>query len=54
MNEEHSKHYELVKRYYDTFINGKRLWSIDRVRQAVKRNWITADEYQEITGEAYE
>lgn len=51
---EHSEHYEQVKRYYDTIIAGKRLWSIERVRKAVSREWITADEFKEITGEAYQ
>lgn len=49
----HSKHFEEVKRFYDT---GK--WSKKRVYNAVtnpKSNpWITADEYEEITGEKYE
>jgi hypothetical protein len=43
-----SKHYNLVKRNYD---NG--FWSIDKVRDAVAKGWITADEFQEITGEVY-
>lgn len=40
--------YELVKQCYD---NG--LWSIERVRNAVVKKWITADEFREITGEDY-
>lgn len=43
-----SKHYNLVKKNYD---NG--FWSIDKVRDAVVKEWITADEFREITGEAY-
>lgn len=43
-----SKYYNLVKRNYD---NG--FWSIDKVRDAVAKGWITVDEYEEITGEAY-
>ena len=39
-----SKHYEKVKGYYD-----KKLWSKTRVGK-----WITAGEYEEITGETYE
>lgn len=42
-----SKHYELVKSFYD-----RGLWSIDRVRSAVGK-WITKAEYKEITGETY-
>lgn len=44
---EHSKNFEKVKNYYD---NG--LWSKERVRAAVGK-WITAAEYEEITGEPY-
>jgi hypothetical protein len=43
-----SKHYKIVKRNYD---NG--FWDIDKVRDAVVKGWITAEEFQEITGEAY-
>lgn len=46
---EHSEKYELVKGYYDS---GE--WKKKAVRNAVKRNWITAEEYYEITGEVYE
>ena len=48
-----STHYEQVKYFYDTFVNGKRLWSIERVRNAVVKEWITAEEFKEITGEQY-
>jgi len=44
---EHSKNFEKVKNYYD---NG--LWSEERVHNAVGK-WITASEYEEITGEPY-
>lgn len=40
--------FEKVKYYYD---NG--LWNISRVRNAVVKNWITAEEFEEITGESY-
>ena len=40
--------FEKVKIYYD---NG--LWDINRVRNAVIKNWITAEEFEEITGESY-
>ena len=42
-----SAKYEMVKKYYD-----KGLWTKQQVYNAVGR-WITADEYQEITGEVY-
>ena len=44
-----SKHFKKVKSYYD---NG--LWSVERVRNAVVKSWITAEEYKIITGEDYE
>lgn len=43
-----SKNYEKVKRLYDT-----ESWPLNWVQDAVDR-WITADEYQEITGKEYE
>lgn len=43
-----SKHYKLVKRNYDAGY-----WSIDRVRDAVGKGWITAEEFEDITGEVY-
>ena len=43
-----SKKYEMVKDFYD-----RRLWSITRVRNAVVKEWITEEEYEEITGEPY-
>lgn len=44
-----SKKFKLVKRYYD---NG--LWNEEMVHNAVVKGWITAAEYEEITGEVYE
>ncbi len=41
--------YEKVKHYYKTG-----LWNIDRVRNAVIKNWIKKEEFEEITGEEYE
>lgn len=41
--------FEKVKYYYE---HG--LWSIDRVRNAVVKGWITAAQFKEITGEDYE
>ena len=46
---EHSKKFETVKLYYDMG-----LWRIERVRNAVIKNWITDGEFYEITGELYE
>lgn len=44
----HSPKYDLVKNYYD-----KGLWDINRVHKAVEKNWITKNEFTEITGEPY-
>lgn len=46
---EHSKNFELVKKYYNT---SPKLWDIDRVHFAVSK-WITETEYTEITGFIY-
>lgn len=46
---EHSKKYATVKKYYDS-----KLWSIKRVHDAVVKEWITPEEYEEITGQPYE
>lgn len=43
-----SKYYKLVKKNYNSGF-----WSIDKVRDAVVKGWITAEEFQEITGEVY-
>jgi len=40
--------FEKVKGFYDA-----KLWSLGMVKNAVER-WITATEYQEITGKEYE
>lgn len=45
---EHSPKFEKVKRYYDTGV-----WKIGRVREAVRKEWITIAEFMEITGEDY-
>lgn len=42
---EHSPKYEKVKEYYD---NG--FWTKKMVKNAVKKKWITEEEYIEITG----
>ena len=44
-----SKHFKKVKSYFDSG-----LWSIERVRNAVVKGWITAQEYKIITGEEYD
>ena len=41
--------FELVKSYYN-----KGLWNITRVKNAVVKNWITKEQYKEITGEDYQ
>jgi uncharacterized XkdX family phage protein len=43
-----SSKFHKVKEYY-----GKGLWNIQRVRNAVVKKWITAEEFEEITGESY-
>lgn len=43
-----SKYYNKVKKYYDSG-----LWSIIRVRSAVKKKWITEEEFELITDEPY-
>ncbi len=48
MSNEHSKHFWDVKNWYDDGI-----WKISRVRNAVVKGWITAEEFYEITGEVY-
>ena len=45
---EKSKKFGLVKRYFD-----EGFWSIKKVRNAVVKGWITAEEFQEITGEVF-
>lgn len=44
----HSEHFYQVKEYYES---GK--WSIERVRNAVTKGWITEAEFLEITGDNY-
>lgn len=41
--------FEKVKKYYDSG-----LWGIERVRDAVIKGWITAEEFSLITGKGYE
>ena len=44
-----SRKFEKVKHYYD-----EGLWSKRQVGDAVVKGWITAEEYELITGEVYE
>ena len=46
---EHSEMFETIKWYYD-----QGFWKKKAVRNAVKLGRITADEYEEITGEVYD
>lgn len=45
---EHSEKFYIVKNYYDSG-----MWNKKAVKNAVRKAWITADEYTEITGEQY-
>lgn len=45
---EHSPKFDDVKQHYDFH-----LWKKSTVKLAVKRKWITAAEYEEITDEKY-
>ena len=46
---EHSEKFEFVKGEYEA---GR--WKKKAVKNAVKKGWITAAEYEEITGEVYD
>lgn len=41
----HSAKFEKVKKYYDGD-----LWTVEMVRNAVSKGWITEEEYEEIVG----
>lgn len=45
---EHSEKFDLVKGYYDAGV-----WGRKAVKNAVKKNWIKAAEYEEIVGEPF-
>lgn len=45
---EHSPKFDMINGFYDSG-----MWSKKAVRNAVKKAWITAAEYEEITGEVY-
>jgi len=40
--------YKKVKDYYE-----QGLWNIEMIKNAVVKNWITAEQFEEITGELY-
>lgn len=44
----HSEKFEKVKRFY-----ALKVWNETRVRNSVKMNWITEEEFTEITGKEY-
>lgn len=46
--EEHSPKYTMVLKYYKT-----KLWTLKMVKNAVVKEWITEEEFEEITGDAY-
>lgn len=43
-----SEKFIMVKDFYD-----RDLWDIERVRNAVVKGWITAEEFETITGQPY-
>ena len=43
-----SSKFEKVRGYF-----GRGLWGLDRVRNAVVKGWITAEDFYTITGEEY-
>ena len=51
----HSKNFDKVKKYYNTFkSDGTRMWTEDMVKNAVVKGWVTSVEYEEIVGEHYQ
>ena len=44
-----SEKFEIVKKYFDMG-----LWTETKLRNAVVKNWITPDEFKEISGKDYE
>lgn len=44
-----SKKFNKVKKFFDDGF-----WTVEMVRNAVVKEWITAEEFKEITGEEYE
>ena len=51
---EHSKNFDKVNKFYNTIKpDGSRMWSLQMVKNAVVKGWITPEEFTEITGEVY-
>lgn len=44
----HSNNFEKVKQYYSM-----KMWTEERVRNSVLKNWITEAEFKEITGKTF-
>lgn len=49
ITKEHSIKFDAVQTFY---MRGA--WNIDKVKNAVLKNWITEEEFKEITGTEYE
>lgn len=47
-----SKKYNTVKNWYDSGVFSKEI-VMEMIRNAVKKKWITEDEYEDITDEPY-
>lgn len=43
-----SAKYATVEKYYKT-----KMWDLSKVRNAVEKEWITAEEFEMITGQTY-
>ena len=43
-----SKKFEEIKKYFDLGF-----WTVQKVKNAVRKSWITAEEFKIITGEDY-
>lgn len=41
--------FEKVKTYFE-----RNLWNVERIHNAVVKGWITAEEFEKITGQKYE
>ncbi|MBU8908485.1 XkdX family protein [Desertibacillus haloalkaliphilus] len=41
--------FDRIKRFYD-----RELWTLEQVKDGVRTNHITEEEYEEITGESFE
>lgn len=44
----HSEKYDMVRKFYKT-----KMWNEQQVRNAVVKEWITEEEYEEMTGKEY-